>query len=92
MVSEPLLNAADLTLVMEQGHKEALRFEFPIFKERIHLLSEMVGLETSVRDPVGGTKEDYQETIREIDQLIHQGFSRILTLARANARMKRGNA
>jgi len=102
IVTEGLLKSADLVLTMEQGHKEALRYEFPAFQDRVFLLSEMggsglprstgsglprstgsglprgTGRGMDVRDPVGGTKEDFQETIKDIQQLIDQGFSQIV--------------
>lgn len=78
MVNETLLKNAELVLVMEKGHKEALQFEFPAYKDRIYLLSEMCGVESEVRDPVGGTREDFEETIREIDFWLSQGFSKII--------------
>jgi len=85
VVSEGLLKNADLVLVMEQGHKEALRFEFPAYKDRVFLLSEMSDLMTDVHDPVGGTKEDFQETVHDIQHLIEQGFSRIIELVHSQS-------
>lgn len=81
MLTEKLLKSADLVLVMEHGHKEALQAEFPACQPRIYLLSEMVGRHNSIRDPLGGSKEDFKEMIREIDQLLTQGFEKILALA-----------
>ena len=78
MVNETLLKNADLVLVMEKGHKEALWFEFPAYKDRVYLLSEMCGVESDVRDPVGGTREDFEDTIRDIDHWLSQGFSKII--------------
>ena len=78
MVNESLLKNADLILVMEKGHKEALWIEFPAYKDRVYLLSEMCGVETEVRDPIGGTREDFEDTIREIDHWLSQGFSKII--------------
>lgn len=81
MVTEGLLKNASLVLVMEKGHKEALHYEFPAFKSRIFLLSEMCGIEADVHDPVGGTLSDFEATIRDIQELIDQGFPRIMELA-----------
>lgn len=81
MLTESLLKSADLVLVMEKGHKEALHFEFPAYKSRIFLLSEMIGVEADVHDPIGGSIKDFQETIVDIQELIDQGFSRIIALA-----------
>jgi protein-tyrosine phosphatase len=84
MVNETILKGADLVLVMEKGHREALWFEFPAFRGRVFLLSEMCGVETEVRDPVGGTREDFEATIRDIDHWLSQGFSEIIQLVQGD--------
>jgi protein-tyrosine-phosphatase len=81
IVHEGILHGADLILVMEKGHREALWVEFPAHKARIFLLSEMIGLQADVFDPVGGTVDDFLETVRDLQELIDQGFARIIELA-----------
>ena len=85
MLQESLIKNANLILVMEKGHKEALNIEFPAYKKRIFLLSEMIGIEADVHDPVGGTVDDFRDTIQNIQELIDQGFDRIVQLAKAGA-------
>ena len=80
-VSGALLRDFDLILVMEQGHKEALQVEFPDTRNRVCLLSEMVGSVYDIRDPIGGSTEDFLETIRELNHLLAQGFDKIAQLA-----------
>lgn len=84
MVSEPDLAAADLVLVMETGHAEALRAEFPHYARKVFLLSEMAGPRYSVTDPYGGPLEAYQEMVTELTTLIERGLPRIVQLAQAN--------
>lgn len=84
MLHESLIKNADLILVMEKGHKEALGVEFAAYKSRIYLLSEMINVVADVSDPVGGTLRDFQATIRDIQELIDEGFPRILALASQN--------
>ncbi|GAB4580746.1 MAG: low molecular weight protein arginine phosphatase [Anaerolineales bacterium] len=81
VVNETLLQRADLVLVMEKGHKEALWAEFPSYKDRVYLLSEMIGLQADVHDPVGGTYADFEETVRDLQEIIDQGFLKIVALA-----------
>lgn len=80
-VSSDLLGQFDLILVMEYGHKEALQVEFPELANRIFLLNEMVGSNEEVRDPYGGTMADYQDTARELDQILTNGIERIIRLS-----------
>jgi protein-tyrosine-phosphatase len=72
------LNAFDLILVMQAGHQEGLRTEFPHLAERIRLLSEMSGSHYDVRDPAGEDIESYLRTWNEIEGLIDAGFERII--------------
>ncbi len=78
-VTPHLLEAADLIIVMEQGHQEALRAEFPASADKVHLLSEAVtGNRYDVRDPaLMGEDEGVPQ---EIADLIHAGFERICSL------------
>lgn len=75
------LNSFDLILVMQVGHQEGLRTEFPDLAERIHLLAEMSGPPYGVRDPAGEDIERYRRTWAEIEGLIEGGFKKILELA-----------
>ena len=72
------LNAFDLILVMQVGHQEGLRAEFPDLAERIHLLSEMSGPPYGVSDPAGGDIERYRRTWAEIERLLEDGFTTIM--------------
>ncbi len=85
-VTGEMLAEFDLILTMEAGHKEALQIEFAAFKDRIFLLSEMIGEEQDIDDPIGGPLEDYEETARELDHLLSLGFKKIVRLAEQNAR------
>ena len=72
------LNAFDLILVMQVGHQEGLRAEFPDLAERIYLLSEMSGPPYGVSDPAGEDIERYRRTWAEIEGLIEAGFEEII--------------
>lgn len=81
VVTSQILEAADLILVMENGHKEALRVEFPQVASRVFLLSEMAGIAYDVADPYGGPFEEYLETAGELRGLLETGLPRIKQLA-----------
>jgi len=84
-VTAEMLAEADLILTMTSGHAEALRVEFPEARARIRLLSEMGGPRYDIRDPYGGTLQQYRQTAGELEALIDQGFERIVELAVQNA-------
>lgn len=80
-VAERLLQQANLVLCMETGHVKTLKSTFPTYKHKLFTLKQMVGKQGSVRDPYGGTLQDYEEMVAEVDKLIKQGFPRIKQLA-----------
>lgn len=81
LVSRPLLRPFDLILVMEVGQKEAIGVEFPELVSRVHLLYEMVGYKRNVSDPIGGTTKDFEDTARELEDLLDRGLENIIRLA-----------
>jgi len=85
-VNRELLRPFHLILTMEQGHKEALRVEFPDIAGRIFLLSEMAGSFYDIRDPMGGPLEDFRDTASELNRLLTDGLERIIQLAAAGGR------
>lgn len=82
-VRKASIEAADLVLCLDRSHVEELRRDFPNFRERIHLLSEMSGHAHGVEDPYGGSLQAYRAMVSEIDGLIEAGFDRIIRLAGA---------
>ena len=81
-VSAGMVEGYQLILTMERGHKEALRIEFPQVAGRVHLLSEMIGKIFNINDPMGGTLTDFEETATELDQILSQGYDKILSLSK----------
>lgn len=71
----------DLILTMEQSHKEALQVEFPAVRNRVYQLTEMVGMNYDVADPIGGSVEDFRRTLTELQRLIKFGLPRVVALA-----------
>ena len=80
-ISRECLRRFDLVLTMEHGHKEALRAEFPDLSKRIYLINEMVERDGDIRDPIGGTIIDYEDTARELEQILTLGMEKIICLA-----------
>jgi protein-tyrosine-phosphatase len=80
-VTRELLSAYNLILVMERGHKEGIKAEFPEYSGKVFLISEMVGAKFEVRDPIGGPLVEYEYTSKEIENIFTRGFQRITELA-----------
>jgi protein-tyrosine-phosphatase len=82
-VTEDLLRGADLVLVMEREHQDALRVVFPAFGDRIHLMTEMVGEAGEVEDPIGLPLERVRSLMDELERILQAGWPRIRALAEA---------
>jgi protein-tyrosine-phosphatase len=89
-VTQEMVDNYDLILVMVANHKESLLVEFPEYGHKIYLLSEMVGESWDVEDPVGQPIEEYRETADLLDQVLQDGWERILELAKENAELEDG--
>jgi protein-tyrosine phosphatase len=75
-----MIRDAALVLTMTRSHAEAIRAEFPAYRNKVYLLSEMAGQIVDVEDPIGGSLQQYEMTVQEIKDLIEQGFPRIMQL------------
>ena len=82
-VEDLALAKYDLILTMEQSHKEALQVEFPAVRSRVYQLTEMVGMNYDVADPIGGSVDDFRRTLSELQRLIAFGLPRMIALATA---------
>ncbi len=80
-IDEVQLKDFQLILVMERGHQEAIRLEFPEVADRVYLLSEMTGSAYEVDDPVTGTLRDHSHAADVIEQLLAAGFDQIEKLS-----------
>ncbi len=81
-VSLELLSSFSVILTMEKGHKEALQVEFPGISGRVYMLSEMIGSEFDIHDPIGGPLVDFQDTAEEIERILTEGFEKIYRLVK----------
>ena len=75
IVNYTLLKGFDLIIVMEEGHKEALRNEFRLLEDRIFLLTEVGGGSVySIPDPYT-TQESPEKVANEIESQIERCFA-----------------
>ena len=79
-VSQEMMAEADLVLTMTRQHAEALGAAFPAHARKVYMLSEMAGQTYDIDDPYGGTRQEYAYTARELEQLIEDGYERIVAL------------
>jgi protein-tyrosine-phosphatase len=80
-VDRSLVSGFNLILTMERGQKEALRAAFTEIAPRVFLLSEMVGETADIVDPIGRPLSHFEHTAAEIDDILSQGYEKILKLS-----------
>lgn len=81
VVDPGMLSRVRLVLVMEKGHKEALQVEFPRYAGKVYLLSEMVGEIFEIKDPIGRSTIDFENTARELEDILERGLGVIAQLS-----------
>jgi len=82
MVKAEMMADADLIVVMDQGHKEALGAEFPECRGRIALLGELAGEKApEVPDPAKTRFADSDGVARRIVSWTEKGFGEMLKRA-----------
>jgi protein-tyrosine phosphatase len=79
-VSRDMMAQADLVLVMTQSHAGSLQAAFPDHAHKVHMLAEMVGQAYDIRDPYGGSRQEYALVAEELERLIENGYERIVAL------------
>lgn len=85
-VTREILEAADLVIVMARNHRDALNAEFPFARHKIHLLSQVNGMEYDIADPYGKSREAYEMCVSDLEGLIANGYSRIMEWLAATAK------
>jgi protein-tyrosine phosphatase len=78
-----MLAESDLVVVMEAGHKESIKADFPFAREKVHLLSQVVeGITYDIPDPATANREA-RAIIGELVAMIRAGYMKIYRIAEA---------
>lgn len=77
-VVESALVGADLVLVMEEAHRQALFYRLPAALPKIFMLSELAGRYEDVRDPHGQNFAAYLATLEHVTDLLDAGWPTLL--------------
>jgi protein-tyrosine-phosphatase len=72
---------SNLVLTMSRAHAQSLRQSWPQYAWKVYLLSEMTGKRRDIKDPFGGTVDQYRAAADVISRYIDEGLERILELA-----------
>ncbi len=79
-LTEEILARADLVLVMEAHHRDAITAHHPAARDKVHLLSELAGDAggRGVADPFLGDARRYAETCETLARLLRAAWPRLL--------------
>jgi protein-tyrosine phosphatase len=70
--------AADLIIVMEEAHRQAIFVRTPQQVHKVMLFSELVGRHEDVDDPYRRGRRAYRKTLATIDATLETGLDRLL--------------
>ena len=83
-VTSEILNEADIIVVMTQGQKEAIQFEFFSCKDRVFTLNELAGDEKyGIQDPAENGFADAQSIWQEIQSKVSLAFAKIVDFTKS---------
>lgn len=77
MLNHTIMEQADVVIVMTRNHREAINAEFPLFRNKVHLMSELHNRVYDIGDPYGGPLNEYESTARQLEGLIQAGYEHI---------------
>ncbi len=76
-----LLTSSSLILVMTRHQQEAIQVEFPEVSDKVHLLSQLIDREFDIEDPYGGSLDDYELCVRDLQNILTEGYDRLVELS-----------
>ncbi len=80
MLTANMIAESDLVVVMEEGHKESIKAEFPFARDKVYLLSQIVeGIEYDIPDPAAANGEAHA-IIDDLVSMIQAGYMNIYSL------------
>ena len=82
VVTKDLVKSFQLVLTMEKRHRQLILQFCPDISDRVLMLSQIVGIKKDIIDPVGMSKNDYRDFLKEIQSYFEQGWKNILHLAK----------
>lgn len=76
-VTREMLQQADVVIVMTRSHRDALAAEFPAARPKIHLMSQLSGIEYDIADPYGQPRRAYELCANDLEQLLERGYPQV---------------
>lgn len=77
-LAEEELRLADLILVSEEAHRQAIFYRSPQALHKVWLLTELNRSDGDVPDPYGEGRHAYVKVLAQIDAILDQGWANLL--------------
>jgi protein-tyrosine-phosphatase len=84
-IDAEVLAVASIVLVMTRHHQEAILAEFPEARRKVYMLSQLIDRSFDVEDPYGGSLEDYEACAADLQNILTDGYDRLVELIEAGA-------
>ena len=79
-LTRQMIQAADLILVMEQGHASAITARVPDVEDKVMLFGQLTGSGADVEDPYGQPLDAYVATGELLATTVTAGWAQLLTV------------
>lgn len=76
-LGDPELEWADVILAMTEAHRSAVLRRHPRFAGKVFTLRSYGGGVGDIADPYGGTREEYEQTARELEEALLDALARL---------------
>lgn len=73
-----MVRQADVILVMEQHHRWFIHSQAKEYKDKVLLMSQLIGEEYDIRDPYQGSLREYEYIAAELEGIIDSGLFVVL--------------
>jgi protein-tyrosine-phosphatase len=81
LIDADMLGKAAVILVMTRHHQEAVQAEFPEIRHKVYLLSQLIDRSFDIEDPYGGALDDYELCATDLQDILTEGYDRLVELA-----------
>lgn len=74
-LTRDMVRQADIILVMEQYHRWFIRSQAKDRKDKVLMISELVGDYYNIRDPYHSDRREYEYVAEKLEGIVDEGFS-----------------
>lgn len=77
-LTKEMVQHADIILVMEQYHRWFISSQAKEHKDKLMMMSQLVGKKYNIRDPYRGSRREYEYIAAELEEIVDAGLPLLL--------------